>query len=38
VAGDNPGSKYSKAEQEGVRIIDEEAFLEMVRPYVEKEK
>lgn len=34
VTGENPGSKYTKAEEEGVRIIDEKAFLDMVRPYL----
>jgi DNA ligase (NAD+) len=31
VAGENPGSKYDKAEELGVEILDEDSFLRMVR-------
>lgn len=31
VAGKNPGSKYDKAKQLGVKIIDEEKFREMIK-------
>ncbi|MDD2679819.1 MAG: NAD-dependent DNA ligase LigA, partial [Candidatus Omnitrophica bacterium] len=31
VAGDNPGSKYEKAKQLGVKIINEKEFKEMVK-------
>lgn len=31
VAGDEPGSKYERAKKLGVKIIDEEKFLKMVR-------
>ncbi len=31
VAGSNPGSKYDKAHELGVKIIDEKEFLEMLR-------
>lgn len=30
LAGDDPGSKYNKAQELGVRIVDERAFLKMV--------
>jgi DNA ligase (NAD+) len=30
VAGEDPGSKYDKAKEFGVRILDEKAFLKMV--------
>lgn len=30
LAGDNPGSKYTKAQQLGIPIIDEATFLEMI--------
>ncbi len=30
VAGENPGSKYDKAQELGVEILDEEKFLEML--------
>jgi len=30
VAGDNPGSKYKKAQQLGVKIVDEKGFLKLV--------
>lgn len=30
VAGENPGSKYDKAEDLGVKILDEDAFLKMI--------
>jgi len=35
VAGSDPGSKYKKASDLGVRIIDEKAFLEMITPYID---
>jgi len=31
IAGDNPGSKYQKAEEFGVKIINERDFLEMIK-------
>ena len=31
VAGENPGSKYEKAKTLGVRILDENAFLELIQ-------
>lgn len=31
VAGENPGSKYNKAQRLGVRIINEEQFKEMIK-------
>ena len=31
LAGENPGSKFSKARQLGVVIIDENAFLKMLK-------
>ncbi|MFH1339136.1 MAG: NAD-dependent DNA ligase LigA, partial [Candidatus Omnitrophota bacterium] len=31
VAGENPGSKYTKAKQLGIKIIDEKAFKEMIK-------
>ena len=34
VVGENPGSKLAKAQQLGVRIISEDEFTEMVRPYL----
>ncbi len=34
VVGENPGSKYQKARELGVKIINEEQFLEMIKPYV----
>ena len=34
VAGANPGSKYDKAMDLGVTVIDEAAFLRQVRPYI----
>lgn len=36
VAGSDPGSKYKKASDLGVRIIDEKAFLEMITPCIEE--
>ncbi len=30
VAGDNPGSKYDKADKLGITIIDEDQFKELV--------
>lgn len=30
VAGENPGSKYEKAEQLGVKILNEKEFLKMI--------
>jgi DNA ligase (NAD+) len=33
VAGENPGSKYDKAKQLGVKIIDEKKFLDMIKQY-----
>ena len=30
VAGENPGSKYDKAMELGVRIIDEKTFLGLI--------
>jgi len=30
VAGENPGSKYTKAEELGVKILDENEFLELI--------
>lgn len=35
VVGENPGSKYRKALELGIKTINEEEFLEMIRPYVE---
>ena len=32
LAGENPGSKFTKAQDLGVSIINEEEFLEMVSP------
>lgn len=34
VAGENPGSKFAKAQQLGVEIISEEEFMKMVGPYL----
>lgn len=31
VAGDNPGSKYDKAEELGIKILDEKAFKELFK-------
>jgi len=31
IAGDNPGSKYQKAEEFGIKIINERDFLEMIK-------
>jgi DNA ligase (NAD+) len=31
VAGENPGSKYEKAKELGIKIIDEEAFGELIK-------
>lgn len=31
IVGDNPGSKYDKAKDLGVKIIDEEGFLKMIK-------
>ena len=31
VIGDNPGSKFQKAKQLGVKIIDEKEFLNMIK-------
>jgi DNA ligase (NAD+) len=31
LAGKNPGSKYEKAKELGVRIIDEKEFLKMIK-------
>ncbi len=31
IAGENPGSKYDKARDLGVRIIDEQGFLKMIK-------
>jgi len=35
VVGENPGSKYQRALELGIKTINEEEFLEMIRPYVE---
>ncbi len=35
VVGENPGSKYQKALELGIKTINEDEFLEMIRPYVE---
>ncbi|MBC7327204.1 NAD-dependent DNA ligase LigA [bacterium] len=35
VVGENPGSKYQRAIELGIKTINEEEFLEMIRPYVE---
>ena len=34
VVGENPGSKYQKALNLGVKTVEEEGFLEMVRPLI----
>jgi len=31
VIGDNPGSKYDKAEELGIKILDEKAFKELFK-------
>ena len=31
VSGQNPGSKYDKAKQQGVKIINEQEFLKMLK-------
>ena len=31
IAGENPGSKYKKAEELGILVIDEEAFLQLLK-------
>jgi len=31
VAGENPGSKYNKAKELGVKIISEQEFLNMIK-------
>jgi DNA ligase (NAD+) len=36
VVGENPGSKYQRALELGIKTINEEEFLEMIRPYLEK--
>lgn len=36
VIGSNPGSKYDKAVNLGVSIMDEQSFLEMIDPYREQ--
>lgn len=36
VTGSNPGSKYDKAVNLGVSIMDEQSFLEMIDPYREQ--
>lgn len=36
VTGSNPGSKYDKAVNLGVSILDEQSFLEMIDPYREQ--
>lgn len=38
VVGSEPGSKYSKASELQVRIADEEEFLEMIRPFLDKNR
>ena len=32
VIGENPGSKYKKAQENGVTIVDESEFTEMINP------
>lgn len=36
VVGENPGSKYQKALQYGVKTINEQQFLEMLKPFAEQ--
>ena len=31
IAGENPGSKYAKAQELGVKIIDDEEFMVMMK-------
>lgn len=31
VAGENPGSKYEKAKESGVKVIDEKGFLDLIK-------
>ena len=31
IAGDNPGSKYNKAKKLGIKILDEDEFLKMLK-------
>lgn len=36
VAGDDPGSKYRKAEEMGIQILDEQEFISMIGNYTQR--
>jgi DNA ligase (NAD+) len=38
IVGKNPGSKYDKAKKLGIKIIDEEAFLKLIKDQIFKTK